>query len=125
MLDQSGPALDQVAALDSLLFLRDPFPVVNSADVLNLGVDRNTRVIIFVTNLQLAQGETSSAVIVNLVDNNNQNFDVAAEDVRFLSSIGFTQVIFRLPNSLGVGTCTIRVKAHSQTSNRGSIRIRI
>jgi hypothetical protein len=57
LLDQSGPALDQVAALDSLLFLRDPFPVVNSADVLNLGVDRNTRVVVFVTNLQLAQGE--------------------------------------------------------------------
>jgi hypothetical protein len=124
LLDQSGPSLDQLAALDSILFLRDPFPVVNSADVLNLGVDRNTRVIVFVTNLQLAQGETSSAVVVNLVDSNNQSYDVAAEDVRFLSSIGFTQVIFRLPNSLSVGTCTIKVKAHSQVSNGGTIRIR-
>jgi hypothetical protein len=124
LLDQSGPALDQLAALDSILFLRDPFPVVNSSDALNLGVDRNTRVIIFVTNLQLAQGETSSAVVVSLVDSNNQSYDVAAEDVRFLSSIGFTQVIFRLPNSLSVGTCTIKVKAHSQVSNGGAISIR-
>ncbi|MDX6500062.1 MAG: hypothetical protein QOG23_3322 [Blastocatellia bacterium] len=124
LLDQSGPSLDQLAALDSILFVRDPFPVVNSADVLNLGVDRNTRVIVFVTNLQLAQSETSSSVVVNLVDSNNQSYDVAAEDVRFLSNSGFTQVIFRLPNSLAVGTCTIKVRAHSQVSNVGTIRIR-
>lgn len=124
LLDQSGPALDQVAALDSVLFLRDPFSVLNSANVLNPGADRNTRVIIFLTNLQLAQDETSSAVIVNLVDSNNQNYDVAAEDVRFLTSIGVTQVTFRLPNALAVGTCTIKVKAHSQVSNAGTVRIR-
>src|SRR5262249_55419009 len=40
LLDESGPALNQAAALDSVLFTRDPFPVVNAADLLNLGVDR-------------------------------------------------------------------------------------
>jgi hypothetical protein len=122
--DASGPALDQVAALDSILFLGDPFPVVNGADWLNLGSDRNTRVIIFVTNLQLAQGETSSSVVVNLIDNNNQSYDIAAEDVRPVPGFDFTQVIFRLPNDLAVGTCTITVKAHSLISNAGTIRIK-
>jgi hypothetical protein len=125
LLDQSGPAPNQATALDSVLFTRDPFPVVNGADLLNLGADRNTRVILFVMNLQLAPGETAASVVVNLIDSNNQQFDLAAEDVRPVPNFPFTQVIFRLPNSLPVGTCTVKVKAHGQSSNAGTIRIRI
>jgi CSLREA domain-containing protein len=124
ILDESGPAPDQVAALDAVLFLRDPFPVVNGAALLSLGLDRNTRVMIFVTNLQLAEVETSSAVVVNLIDSNGQVYDVTAEDVRPVLGFDFTQVIFRLPDNLPAGACTIRVKAHGQTSNSGTIRIR-
>jgi outer membrane protein assembly factor BamB len=124
LLDESGPALNQVAALDSVLLTRDPFPVVNAADLLNLGVDRNTRVIVFAKNLQLLQGESSSAVTVSLVDSNNQSYNIAAEDVRPLPNFPFTQVVFRLPDSTSVGTCIITLKAHGQTSNSGSIRIR-
>jgi hypothetical protein len=98
---------------------------VNGSSLLNLGTDRNTRVIIFATNLQLAPGETASSVIVNLVDGNNQSYDVPAEEVRLPTGFGFTQVIFRLPNGLPVGTCTIRVKAHGQVSNAGTMRIRL
>ena len=125
LLDESGPSSNQAAALDSLLFTRDPFPVVNSANSLNLGVDRNTRVVLFVANLQLAQGEPSSSVVVNVVDANNQSFDLAAEDVRLVPRFTFTQVIFRLPDNLAVGTCVVRVKAHGQISNSGTVRIRI
>jgi len=123
LLDTSGPAADQLAALDSILFLRDEFPVVNLANSLNLG-DRNTRVTLFVTNLQLGAGEPSSSVIVNLLASNNQSHDVAAEDVRPVPNFPFTQVIFRLPDNLPVGTCTIRITAHGQVSNSGTIRIR-
>lgn len=124
MLDQSGPASDQASALDSVLFLRDPFPVLNSANLLNRGVDRNTRIIVFVTNLQLAQGESSSSIIVNLISSNNQTYDVPAEDVRTVPNSQFTQVIFRLPDNLSAGTCKIEVKAHGQVSNVVTIRIR-
>jgi len=124
-LDESGPTSTQVAALDSVLFLRDPFPVVNGANLLNLGVDRNTRVIVFVINLQLAQGEISSSVVVNLTDSNNQSYDVAAEEVRLVPNFNFTQVTFRLPDNLPAGTCSIIIKAHGQVSNLGTIRIRI
>ena len=123
MLDQSGPAPDQASALDSVLFVRDPFPVVNGANSFNPGPDRNTRVIIFVTNLQLAQGETSSSIVVNLIDGSNKTYDLAAEDVRPVPNFAFTQVIFRLPNDLPAGTCTIKVKAHGQVSNPGTMRI--
>ena len=123
LLDSTGPAVDQVASLDSLRFLRDPF-VVNSSDLFNVAGDRNTRVIAFVRNLQLAQGETASSVLVNLVDANNQSFDVAAEVVRSVPNTDFVQVIFRLPTSLAAGRCVVMVKAHGQMSNTGSIRIR-
>ncbi|MEA2204993.1 MAG: hypothetical protein QOE77_1769 [Blastocatellia bacterium] len=123
LLDTSGPATDQVTALDSLLFLRDPFPVVNAANLLNSAIDRNTRVILFVANLQLLQGETSSSVIVNLIDSNNQSYDLSAEDVRTVPDFTFTQVTFRLPNNLAAGTCTIRVRAHGQITNAGTIKI--
>jgi N-acetylneuraminic acid mutarotase len=121
LLEASGPVLDQAAALDSSLFLRDPFPVVNGANVFNQGADRNTRVIVFVSNLFPA--EPSSSVIVHLVDSNNQSYDVLAEDVRPASA--FVQVTFRLPNNLAVGTCTVTVKARAKISNAATIRIRI
>lgn len=114
----------QVAALDSVVFLRDPFAVINGSNFFTPSNDGNTRLVIFVMNLQLAQGETASAVTVNLVDANNQSYDVAAEDVRAVSNFSFTQVVFRLPNNLAVGTCTLRVRAHGLTSNAGVLRIR-
>jgi hypothetical protein len=124
ILDESGPDPNQAAAIDSMLFLRDPFPVVNAANVLNQGTDRNTRLIIFVTNLQLAAGETASSVVVSLLGSNNQSYELAAEDVRAVPNFNFTQVVFRLPDNLAPGTCTIKVKAHAQASNSGTIRIK-
>lgn len=122
LLDTSGPVLDQAAALNSSLFIRDPFPVVDTTNVLNQGADRNTRVMVFASSLLILPGEPSSSVIVHLVDSNSQSYDVPAEDVRPVSN--FVQVTFRLPDSLAVGTCTVTIKAHGQVSNLGTIRIR-
>ena len=124
LLDTSAPLSDQVVALDSLLFLRDPFPVVNIANLLNPSADRNTRVILFVANLQLLPNEASSSVVVNLIDSNNQSYDISAEDVRPVPNLALKQVIFRLPNNLAPGLCTLTVKAHGQTSNPGKMTIR-
>lgn len=123
LLDESGSGLNQVAALDSVLLTRGPFPVVNGADLLNLGADRNTRVILFVMNIQPPQGQPAPSVVVHLVDSNNQTYDVSAEDVRLVQNLNFAQVIFRLPDNLAAGTCTITVKALGQFSNSGTIKI--
>jgi hypothetical protein len=123
-LDSSGPAVDQLAALDSVLFLRDPFSVLSLMNWFNSGSDLNTRVVVFATNLQLAQAEMSSAVVVNLVDSTNQSFDITAEDVRPVPGFEVTQVIFRLPDKLTAGNCTVKLKVHSQVSNSGTIRIK-
>jgi len=79
--------------------------------------------VIFAQNLRLNQGETASDVVVNLVDANNQNFDVPAADVRAVPNVDFTQVVFRLPDTLAPGTCKVIIKAHGQSSNMGTIRI--
>ncbi|HXC71652.1 MAG TPA: NF038122 family metalloprotease [Pyrinomonadaceae bacterium] len=124
LLDQLGPAADQAAALEVLTLFRDPFSVLDGNNLLNSSTDHNTRVLVFVRNLQLGPGEQASAVVVNLVGSNSQNYDVPAEDVRAVTGADFVQVSFRLPDSLAPGTCTIRIKAHAQISNAGTIRIK-
>ena len=121
--NESGSDPDQAAALDSVLRIRDPFPVVNSANLLNQTSDKNTRIVIFVANLQLAPGEPSSSVVVNLIDSNNQSHNVTAEDVRSVPNFSFAQIIFRLPDNLASGRCTVRVMAHGQVSNARTVRI--
>jgi hypothetical protein len=123
VLEESGPSPQQAAAFESLLFTRDGFRVKSIAGWLNLPPGQNTLVMIFAQNLRLNQGETPSDVIVNLVDANNQSFDVAATDVRALLDADLTQVLFRLPDALAPGTCKVAIKAHGQTSNMGTIRI--
>lgn len=124
MLEQAGPTTNQVVALDSVLFVRDPFPVVNPGNLLSLVNDRNTRVLIFVGNVQLAPGEPASAVVVNLVDSNNVSHDVAAENVWSGANADFSQISFRLPDGLPPGACTVTVRLHGQVSNVGTIRIK-
>ncbi len=123
LLDQSGPNANQAAAFESLMFVRDPFRVISPYEWWNLGADRNTRVIVFATNLTLNPGETAADVIVTLVDSTSQTHNIAAEDVRTMPGSDFPQVRFRLPNGLPAGNCTIVIKAHSQTSNTGVFRI--
>ena len=80
ILDESGPAPDQAAALESLLLARDPFHVQSIATWWpNLGPDRRTRVTLFAANLHLNQGDPASSVVVSLVGSNNQNFEIIAE----------------------------------------------
>ena len=123
VVEESGPSPTQLAAIDSL-FLRDPFAVIRPFDLFKQGTDQNTRVLLFVTNLQLAQGEAASSVVVNLVGSNGQTYDVAAEDVRTIPGFDFRQVLFRLPDNLAPGVCNIKLKVHDQESNQGTIRIK-
>ena len=123
MIDASGPGPIQAAALESALLYRDPFQVVNSSAFYSQNPDRNTRVTLFLRNLQLQPGQPSSSVAVNLMDGSNQTFNVPAEDVRTVE--GFTQVVFRLPDNLAQGICTVRVVTNGQSSNSGTFRIKL
>jgi hypothetical protein len=121
LLDQSGPAGDQAAALDSILLLRDPFPVVNSSNLINPVSDPNTRLVIFVINMPIVP---ASSVVVNLIDSSNQSYNITPQDVRLVANFEFVQITFRLPDNLPVGTCKIKVIAQGQTTNTATFRIR-
>lgn len=123
MVEESGPDPQQAAAFESLIHTRDPFRVESVVNWFNLPAGQNTLVVIFAQNLRLNQGETAADVVVNLVDANNQNFDVPAADVRAVPNVDFAQVVFRLPDTLAPGTCKVIIKAHGQSSNMGTIRI--
>jgi hypothetical protein len=121
LLDQSGPAGDQAAAVDSILLIRDPFPVVNSANLINPVSDPNTKLVIFVINMPIVP---ASSVVVNLMDSNNQSYNITPQDARVIPNFEFVQITFRLPNNLPVGTCKIKVVAQGQTTNTATFRIR-
>ena len=123
MLEESGPVAGQAAALESMLLTRDPFRVETINNWFTLPAGQNTLVMIFAQNLRLNQGETLADVVVNLVDANNQSFDVPAADLRAVPNTDLTQVVFRLPDTLASGTCKVIIKAHAQSSNMGTIRI--
>ena len=122
-LDTSGPDVNQLAALDSILFLRDPFPHHSLAQWLNLGPDQNTRVVIFAANVSLNAGDNASAVVVDLTDAASQIFDIPAEDVRVVRDSELAQITFRLPDTIAPGQCSVKVKLHNFTSTTGVLRI--
>jgi hypothetical protein len=117
MLDESGPDPSRAVAIDSQLFLRDPFPVINPDNMLNQGPDKNTRVTVFVKNLQVAQSKASS-IVVSL---NGQS--LVAEQARTVPYNNMEQVTFRLPDGLASGVYTIKVKTPGRESNSGTITI--
>ena len=120
ILENTDTQTNRSAALDAMLFTRDPFPIMNVSNYLFGGSDRNTRVLIFVSDLQLASDES---VIISLTDANGTTFDLTAENVRPVPNLQQTQVTFRLPTEVASGVCTIHVRAHGQVSNAGTIRI--
>jgi len=124
-LEENGPDALQLAALDALLLTRDPFSIISPANPpLRNDADPNTRVTLFVTNFQLLSNETPASVAITLTDANNFVHNLTAEEVRTTPGSIFTQVIFRLPNTIAPGTCAVKLTAHSLTSNTGTIRIK-
>ena len=122
LLSESGPLTNQVAALDSVIHVTDPFPFSNDLNLMKLAIDPNSRITIFVRNLQLHPGEASSEVVVRLASD-LPPLDIPAEDVRPVANTDFAQVTFRQPDKFGCD-CIVTVKARGQTTNSGIIRLR-
>jgi hypothetical protein len=124
LLEENGPVPAQLVAVDSVLFLRDPFSVINPANWGRKTTDPNTRVIVFASNLPLLPGEPAETVRVDITSSGGLVQFVRAEDVRPLPGTNFMQVVFRLPSDLQPGTYQIQLFAHLQVTNGGTIRIK-
>jgi hypothetical protein len=116
--DESGSDSNQAAAFDSICLLRDPFHLVSRYPWWAPANDQNTRVTIFVSNVAAA-----TPVTINLLDARGQTFSLAAEYVLEVPGNGFSQVTFRLPDSLAPGPCNITVSTSGGLSNSASFRV--
>ena len=123
LLEESGPSAGRAAAIDALLFLREPLHT-SIPDWYPPTPDRNARLMFFVRGLQLNPGESPFSVIMELRGNSDGLLRIAlAQDVRPVPNVDFAQVIIRVSNALPPDTYTVTVTAHSRKSNAGTLRI--
>lgn len=116
---------DVALALESPTMSRDPFALTNLINF-SLTNDHQTRLSLFVTNLELLPGENSSAVTARLQDASMNVFPLQVEFVGPLPGVaGVSQVIARLPaNTPANQSVFVSVTLHGQTSNLARVRIR-
>src|SRR5712692_2809269 len=114
---------DSAIAFDSVTMMRDPFPLAN---VFNFGSDNRTRVMLFSTNLDLLQGENSSAVTARAEDALLNVYPLTVEFVGPVPNLaGVTEVIVKLPDNLPTSQdVRVSVTLHAQTSNKVRLRIK-
>jgi uncharacterized protein (TIGR03437 family) len=114
---------DSAIAFDSVTMMRDPFPLAN---VFNFGTDNRTRVMLFGVNLDLRQGENSSAVTARAEDALLNVYPITVEYVGPVPGLaGVMEVIVKLPDNLPANQdVLISVTLHTQTSNKVRLRIK-
>jgi hypothetical protein len=103
-------------SLDSVLFVTDPFAVVNTN---NFSSDQRTRIILLSTGLKLAAGENATAVTATAEDPQSGVHQLPVEFVGPLPSFPWlTQVVVKLPDSLATkNSALVSITVHGVTSN--------
>jgi len=117
-----GPTLlteadtNRAIALDSVLFTKQPFALVNT---LNFSPDQRTRVLLFATNLELLPGENLSAVDVEAIDSQNIVYPLSVEFVGKVPGYNWlSSVVVRLPENQSLdGDVSVALSLRGVTSN--------
>lgn len=111
------PNSSQALALDSVTFMRDPFPSLNAR---NFSADGRTRVMLFARDLELAQGEDASAVTAEAEDLQHRVYPLTVEYAGKVRDFAWlTQINLKLPDEVyEAGGCWITIRAHGLVSNR-------
>lgn len=114
---------NRAAALDSVTFMRDPFPLTNAN---NFSVDQRTRVTLFAIGLKLLSGEDASVVTAQLEDAGHKIYPLKVEYVGNVQGFDWlTQVVVRLPDDpLSSGDVLVSVNLRGAVSNKVIIGIR-
>ena len=110
------PNVQRGAALDSVTFVRDPLPII---ETINFSSDQRTRIIVFGTGLKLAAGENASAVTATAEDSVGT---IRTLTVEFVAKVPTTdwlwQVILKLNDQITPpGDIKVRITVHGVTSN--------
>jgi len=117
------PNTSRAIALHSTRFNREPFTVKTPV---NLSSDDRTRIILFVTNLDLLSGETTASITVRGTDTRGQTYDLAVEKfVKFPNISWLSSIIVRLPDDSTInGDLAINVSIRGLTSNTAFVAIK-
>jgi glucose/arabinose dehydrogenase len=119
IVDDDDPVLatevnsQRAVALDTVTFIRDPFPITNTQ---YFGVDKRTRVSLFATNVVLRQGLVITA---QAIDTQQQTQQLPVEFVGGLPTfLGFTQIVVKLPDGIAAaGDLRVTITVRGKTSN--------
>jgi glucose/arabinose dehydrogenase len=117
------PNIDSAVALDSVTLVRDPFSLSNP---FNFSSDQRTRLMLFGMNLDLQQGENSSAVTARLEDASQNVFPLTVEFVGKVPGFDWlTEIVVRLPDNTPVNqTLNVSVTLRGKTSNKVRVRMK-
>jgi len=114
---------NRAIALDSVTFMRDPFPL---ATINNFSLDQRTRLTLFALGLELLPGEDVSAVTAQAEDNGHKTYPLKVEYVGKVPGFDWlTQVVIRLPDDfVNAGDFLLSVNLRGAVSNKVVIGIR-
>jgi hypothetical protein len=113
----------RAVALDSVTWLRDPFPVVTTN---NFSLDRRTRVSLFATHVNLMPFEDTSVITAQAEDSQNRVFPLTVEIVGKVPRLNWlTQLIIKLPDELmNVGEVRVSITVRGTSSNKVPLSLR-
>jgi len=114
---------NRAAALDSVLFMPEPFNLLN---VQNFSLDQRTRIILFVVGFELMPGENNSVITAQAEFAGKGPYPLEIEYVGKVPNFdSFTQVNLRLPNELAnAGDVLVSVSLRGVASNKVVINVR-
>jgi uncharacterized protein (TIGR03437 family) len=114
---------NRAVALDSVTFMRDPFPLTTPY---NFSLDQRTRVMLFAVGLELMPGEDLSVVTAEAEDSAHRIFPLTIEYVGKVPNFSWlTQVNVRLPEGLvTAGDVLVSLSLRGAISNKAVIGIR-
>lgn len=111
----------RAAAIDSVLWLRDPFPLTQSI----LGLGQRTRISLFALNIPPVPAADLSRVTVNAEDELGNTYSLPVEFIGLVTGVdNLSQIIVRLPDSVGnAHELRIKLIVLGGASNTAPIRI--
>lgn len=104
-------------AVDSVLWLRDPFQLNSPVP---WGPDRRTRVMLFLMNFELLPGENTSVLTADAEDVAHRNYPLTVEYVGKVPGFDWLScAVIRLSDDMGdLGDVLVRFRARGVSSNR-------
>jgi uncharacterized repeat protein (TIGR01451 family) len=113
---------NRAIALSSVSMLREPFHL---SDPYNLSSDQRTRVMLFVSGIDLMPGDNLSTLSVRAEDAENREYQLVVEDVRRVPNFNWiSQVVVELPNSIQAsGDFGITITYRGKSGNKGLLGI--